>query len=121
MLTNSIVENAGKPFTRNKSFFMEILNRDEILNLKIEHHLFDPNYRIRDYLCELLLNVWEERETFSGKRPFGNSNWEYDLYKPLVKNGVVEGKMNEDYLESINEKQANNLIRSLIVHCFYER
>jgi hypothetical protein len=95
------------------------MGKDDILNLKIEHSLFEPNYTIRDYLCELLIEVWEERETFSGKRPFGNSDWEYDLYKPLVKNGIVEGKMDDDHISNVNEKQANNLIRSLIVYCFY--
>lgn len=97
------------------------MNKDEILNLKIENHLFNENYTIRDYLCELLSNVWEEKETFSGKRPFGNSDWEYDLYKPLVKNGVVEGKMIDQNVIEVNEKQADNLIRLLICHIFYNR
>jgi hypothetical protein len=97
------------------------MDKEDILNLKIEHHLFDPNYTIRDYLCELLMNLWEEREEFNGKRPFGNSDWEYDLYKPLVKNGVVNGEMEGNYINEVNEEQANNLIRGLIAYCFYEK
>jgi len=95
------------------------MDKDNILNLKIEHSLFDQNYTIRDYLCELLINIWEEKEMFSGKRPFVNSDWEYDLYKPLVKNGVIEGTIEGEYVKTVNEKQASNLIRGLIAHCFY--
>jgi len=50
---------------------------------------------IKDYLKSLLGKLWEEGEGFSGKRPFGNSGWEYDLYKPLVRSGLVEGSVDE--------------------------
>lgn len=52
---------------------------------------------VRGYLQALLLMVWAEGEGFSGKRPFGESGWEYDLYIPLAKAGLVEGLvMDED-------------------------
>jgi hypothetical protein len=38
---------------------------------------------VRDYLIALLAGVWSQGEGFSGKRPFGNSGWEYDLYTAL--------------------------------------
>lgn len=48
---------------------------------------------VRDYLKALLTKLWEKGERFSGKRPFGNSGWEQELNLPLVKAGLVKGKM----------------------------
>lgn len=51
---------------------------------------------IGGYLVELLATLWGSGEGFSGKRPFGNSGWEYDLYLPLIKAGLVRGTIDED-------------------------
>lgn len=60
---------------------------------------------VRGYLRELLLTLWEEGEGFSGKRPFGNSGWEYELYAPLVKSGFVSGELDEDgYIDSVGHE-----------------
>lgn len=53
---------------------------------------------IRDYLKGLLTNLWTEGEGFSGKRPFGNSGWRHDLYRPLIAAGFPA----EDY-EDMND------------------
>ena len=50
----------------------------------------------REYLCALLRVLWREQEGFSGKRPFGNSGWEWDMEDALreaacIGNGVREG------------------------------
>lgn len=96
------------------------MNKFELLNLKLEHYNFHENFTIRDYFCELLVTLWDKGEGFSGKRPFGNSGWKYDLYKPLIKANLVEGSLDEDGdINELNTKQADNLIRSLIVYCFY--
>jgi hypothetical protein len=50
---------------------------------------------IRAYLQALLVTLWQEGESFSGKRPFGNSGWEYDLYKALIKGGAIDGTVDE--------------------------
>lgn len=74
---------------------------------------------IRDYLRELLTAVWEEGEGFSGKRPFGNSGWEYDVYVPLIKAGFIGGKLDEDgFVEEVNNRQAHAFVRELIVAAF---
>lgn len=66
---------------------------------------------IRDYLKTLLYMLWNEGEGFSGKRPFGNSGWEYDLYKALVAAEAVKGSLDEDgYIETVDTAQANKLI-----------
>lgn len=52
---------------------------------------------VRQYLHELLRTLWEEEESFSGKRPFGNSRWQHDLYGPLAKAGFIDlGPLDED-------------------------
>lgn len=45
---------------------------------------------VRDYLKALLLKVWGEGEGFSGKRPFGNSGWEYEVYESLGAEGFID-------------------------------
>jgi hypothetical protein len=50
---------------------------------------------IRDYLKALLAKCWEEDEGFSGKRPFGNSGWKYEVYAALIKGEAVAGTLDE--------------------------
>lgn len=70
---------------------------------------------VREYLKELLSQVWGEREGFSGKRPFGNSGWEGELEAALVSAGAVDGVLDEDgYLESVDEQAAYEAINSAI-------
>ena len=71
------------------------------------------------YLYTLLWTLWQEGEGFSGKRPFGNSGWEYDLYKPLVVGGFVTGELDEDgYIDSVDKEAANSLIFDCIEFVF---
>jgi hypothetical protein len=66
---------------------------------------------IRGYLVALLMQVWEQSDSFSGKRPFGNSSWKYELYAALVKAEFVKGIFDEDgYIEDVDTKAANHLI-----------
>lgn len=67
----------------------------EILELELDPTRFEGT--IKEYLYELLKNLWYKRDTFSGKYPFGNSGWEWDLYGPLVKAGIVKGVIHEEY------------------------
>lgn len=67
----------------------------DILDLPIEDSDIGTT-TIRNYLKALLIELWEEESGFSGKRPFGNSGWKHDLFIPLVKAGIVDGRF-EDY------------------------
>lgn len=73
---------------------------------------------VRGYLLALLGAVWREKEGFSGKRPFGNSAWECDLYQALIKADVIPGTVDEDgYLDTIayeDEQKADELILAAI-------
>lgn len=70
---------------------------------------------VRGYLTALLTALWREQEGFSGKRPFGNSGWDYDVYGPMVKAGFVRGKLDADgYIDSLDEAAAERLILAAI-------
>lgn len=71
---------------------------------------------IKGYLKALLLTLWQEEEGFSGKRPFGNSSWKFELYTALVKHKVVRGDFDEDgYLDDVDTEAADNIINQCIL------
>lgn len=96
------------------------MTKDEILNLKMDSDI--GTVTIRDYLRKLLITLWREQESFSGKRPFGNSGWDYDVYKPLIIAGIVNGTLDEEgYIEKFDSKEeqkAHTLIIDLIDYIF---
>lgn len=61
----------------------------EALDLKMAPNDAEAD-TVREYLKKLLSTVWGDGESFSGKRPFGNSGWEYDLYSTLEEAGVTD-------------------------------
>ena len=62
---------------------------------------------LREYLKLQLTTLWRESEGFSGKRPLGDSGWEWEIAQLLVEAGYVEGKLEtydddgEDYTELV--------------------
>jgi hypothetical protein len=73
---------------------------------------------IREYLQKLLTKVLEEGESFSGKRPFGNSGWHYELYFPLVQANLVKGTIEDGCLEDYDGRKADKLIAEAVKHLF---
>lgn len=73
-----------------------------------------------EYLKLLLLSLWQFKDEFSGKRPFGNSLWEYDVYICLAENtNLVGGVKDKDgFWEDIDLNEANKVIFELINECF---
>lgn len=71
---------------------------------------------VRDYLKVLLTKLWDEEESFSGKRPFGNSGWRWnDLGKTLIKADVVVGIIDEDgYVEDGVDASLNQAVLEAI-------
>ena len=95
------------------------MTNQELLNLKVESSDHDDDLTIKGYFKLLLTELWREAECFSGKRPFGNSGWEYDLYKPLIKAGAVKGELDEDgYIDECDNEAADKLVFELIADCF---
>lgn len=77
------------------------------------------NGSVRDYLHALLQVLWDEREGFSGKRPFGNSGWENELFSPLVREGFIAGDVEEGYGYPHDTRAARAFVRDLIKAAFY--
>lgn len=75
------------------------------------------NITVRDYLRILLEKVWEDGEGFSGKRPFGNSGWEHDLYRPLALGGYIKGDA-EGFVEWEDRSGAHDFVVQLIRAAF---
>lgn len=74
---------------------------------------------IREYLHILVTRLWLEGEDFSGKRPFGNSGWQYEIYKALIQGGFVEGSLDiYNDIEEIDIQEADKLMCDLIDHIF---
>lgn len=74
---------------------------------------------VKGYLKALLTTLWEEGEGFSGKRPFGNSGWDHDLAKALVKQKIIKGRILtemedgeiiDEYLDDYDDKQLAKVI-----------
>ena len=71
---------------------------------------------LAQYLRTLLETLWREGEEFSGKRPYGNSGWQYDVYKALIKAGLVKGWLDEEnyYVDDVDTEQADALVVAVI-------
>lgn len=72
---------------------------------------------VREYLVKLLVVLWRDQECFSGKRPFGNSSWDWDLYMALVDAELITGSYDEDgCLDDADVKAGSALIEQAITH-----
>lgn len=69
---------------------------------------------VKNYLILLLETLWEEKDGFSGKRPFGSSGWEFDLYAALMRAGLVDGGYDDSYIEILDRDTCDRLIRQAI-------
>ncbi len=87
----------------------------DLLDMKIKTTDFPYRSTIRGFLKNLLSTLWLEGEEFSGKRPFGNGGWQYDIYHPLVEHGYISGVFDEDgCIEDFDEGEARGLVLELI-------
>ncbi len=85
----------------------------EVLDLPMDENDAEAK-TVRDYLKALLRHLWHEQESFSGKRPFGNSGWEYELYRAPVKAGLVKGDEDGDPADAGEKSKAHALIYSAL-------
>lgn len=75
---------------------------------------------LREYLRSLLLALWTEKEGFSGKRPLGNSGWEFDIYASLVKAGAISGSFDEHgSLDDVDTDTGHDIVVEAIKECFH--
>jgi len=86
---------------------------EKILNLKTERGT------VREYLHSLVFDLWFDPDGFNGKRPFGSSGWQHNIYLPMVEAGIVEGTIDSDgYLDDFDEDAANDLIYETLKYIF---
>lgn len=85
---------------------------------KLDLEFTDPDIgqtSIRDYFKKLLINLLQEGESFSGKRPFGNSGWESFAAGPLIKAGYLKGELDEDgYPYNYSNDEYDTILLNLV-------
>ncbi len=70
---------------------------------------------VHGYLVQLLLKLWSETGNFTGSAPFGNSDWQYEVYKPMVEHGIITGSFDEfGYVITCDTERADELIKAAI-------
>jgi hypothetical protein len=90
------------------------LSPTEILALPMQSNDADAA-TIRDYLVKLLTLVWAHGEGFNGKRPFGNSSWDCELYEALGRGGAINVVFDGDgFLEDWDDVLGDKLIADAI-------
>lgn len=88
------------------------------LNSKMGSNDIGKNCTVRAYLAKLLCTLIEEEESFSGKRPFGNSGWFWGFYEPLVKSGLVAGEFLDGEVDGVDSLAAEKAIKKAILRGF---
>ncbi|MEG1662931.1 MAG: hypothetical protein RR338_03005 [Clostridia bacterium] len=89
------------------------MTNNEILELEVRSEDIGV-VTIKQYFKQLLLTLFAEGECFSGKRPFGNSAWEYDIMDCLIKNKVFKTEIDEYGEEDYDDMEFNRIICELI-------
>lgn len=51
----------------------------------------DEELTIGEFFMRCLDRLWDEGERFSGKRPYGDSDWENPIYEALVRGRYLAG------------------------------
>lgn len=88
----------------------------EVLDLKMESGEYAPGVTLRDFFYNLITALWDQAECFSGKRPFGNSGWKYDVYAVLIKNGAIPGSLDADgFVEQVDTDTADLFVTQVIL------
>ena len=89
-------------------------DRCDILNMTVKTGDFEGT--LKELLKKITLMVWMDGEGFSGKRPLGQSGWKFDVYKALIENGHIPGKLDKDegYVEECDCLEADRMVAKLI-------
>ena len=90
---------------------------DEILGCPMDPDTNDAGACcVREYMTELMKSVWHDGEGFSGKRPFGTSGWEHEVYTALVRAKIIKGTVEdgEAWADGYDTKKAHALVAAAI-------
>ncbi len=87
-----------------------MVTTEELLSCKMQKNDSGVN-TVKRYFKELLFLLWRDSEGFSGKRPFGNSDWESEVFTAWVTAGLLKGKLDEEgYLQSFDSNKAYRFV-----------
>jgi len=74
---------------------------------------------VGEYLKTLLIKVWREEEGFDGKRPFGNSSWQDEVYVALIKADLLEGRVDPDgFIDYFSYDAGEAFVAAMIEYLF---
>jgi hypothetical protein len=59
------------------------------------------------------LTLWDEEDSFSGKRPFGNSGWKWDVYTAFL-------ELAKHYEEGSKKYAERNWEKGINLHCYID-
>lgn len=77
----------------------------ELCDRPFECYDFSQPITLRWWVFQTITKLFYETEGFSGKRPHGNSGWDYYLYRPFIDAGLITEPFTDD-----QEQFANDLI-----------
>ena len=87
----------------------------EALSLTFFSGDLNQDITVQGYLQRLLSDLWQKEESFNGKRPFGNSGWQWEVYGALIEAGHIPGEIDEDgCIEDVDEQAGEAFVLSLI-------
>lgn len=69
------------------------MKNQEILDLVFYSGDLGKDVTIRKWFEAIVMALWEDQESFSGKRPLGNSGWDGDLVACLIRNNLIPGSL----------------------------
>lgn len=88
------------------------------LDLRFEHDILG-DVSLREFFCTLLVKLWDDPCGFSGKRPWGNSDWDEPVYAALIKAGIITGEFDSDgYIEDCDYCTGSEFISKMITRAF---
>lgn len=93
------------------------MTREEIHNLPIKIRDLNETVTMKHYFHMLLLKLWVDEDSFSGKRPWGNSGWTFDVFIVLINNGLIPGIIDEDgCVKEVDEDEAKAFVITEIIN-----
>lgn len=103
----------AKTWLNSERLENEVYDFQAILELPFFSQDLYKTVTVREFLQTLLSRFVEEREQFSTKRPFGNSDWDSDLIILFIKKHIMKGKIDQyGNIEEFNYKQFNTILKN---------
>lgn len=86
---------------------------DQALGLRFESNIGDVT--LRQWLIALLAALWEQGEGFSGKRPFGDSGWDWEPAPALIGAGLISGRVDDHgYVAEVDMGELHRFVADVI-------